>query len=399
MNIAAKMELDGKQLKFTVPEVNGGFEGDLNDAGDTADGIWSQNGVEMGLELKKQDAPEAVDNVKYDRPQHPQAPFPYEVQTVQFESANAVLAGTLTCPQGEGPFPAVVLVSGSGPQDRDETVFGHKPFLVIADYLTRHGIAVLRYDDRGTHQSTGDFATATSADFAEDAKSGVEFLMADPRIASDHVGIVGHSEGGVIAAMLAASMNNLAHVVLLAGTGVPGDKILTSQSEAISQAAGITNSGSEELSELLTAIKSGATDEQIASLVDQLTERLETKLADEPSGSPNAAKLLRQMYKQLLTPWFRYFVAHDPRPDLRTARCPVLALIGENDLQVLVDVNLPEIEKALSQSGREYQVMQLDGLNHLFQTSETGSPAEYLSNTETFSPKALELVTTWILKH
>jgi pimeloyl-ACP methyl ester carboxylesterase len=317
---------------------------------------------------------------------------------------NVTLAGTLTMPSGDGPFPAVVLVSGSGPQDRDESLLGHKPFWVIADHLSRQGIAVLRYDDRGMAKSTGSFSNATTVDFANDARCAVEFLRGQPKIDPSRVGIVGHSEGGLVASILCASDLQLAHVVLLAGPGVPGDKILATQTRAIMAATELQGVQAEKqlkiTQDVVDAVKRGVPAAEFKTMIQQFS----TEQVGKDLQSDEAREAARQMFmtqlQQLGGPWFEYFLKYDPSQDLRRATCPVLALIGELDLQVVPDVNLPVIREALSASGRhDFRCTELEGLNHLFQTATTGSPSEYQAIEETFSPKALAAVTEWILEH
>lgn len=400
-----EFSMDDGQLKFKVNKVNASFEGKIASEG-VAEGTFTQMGQAVPLKLKMGDGKE----YEQKRPQMPKQPFPYESIEVQFnnESDKSVtLAGTLTMPKGEGPFPAVLLVTGSGPQDRDESVMGHKPFLVLADYLTRQGIAVLRYDDRGINKSTGSFATSTSVDFAGDAASGLAYLAKRDKIDSARIGLVGHSEGGLIGTMLAAKDNNqLAHVVLLAGPGVKGDEIIRSQAIAIAKASGLpTDSDDTKLREqALDALKTGASDEELMAIAEKFLEnaKITNSESDEESDASDeiTKTALRAAMTQLTTPWFRYFVTYDPAVDLAKANCPVLAMIGSNDLQVLAELNLPAIQKALASAPAQgHQVERLEGLNHLFQTTDNGSPAEYGQIEETMSPKALEMIASWIREH
>ncbi len=402
MGLAATLQPVKGELVFEVPLVHGRFKGKLNAAGDTATGEWVQLGIAHPLELKRTEDP--VTQLKRPkRSQIPQEPFPYVVEKVTFENRDAgiKLAGTLTIPSGTGPFPAVVLVSGSGPQDRDESLLGHKPFWILADHLSRNGVAVLRYDDRGVGESTGAFDAATTQDFAGDARAAIEFLPQDHRIDRDRVGLIGHSEGGLVAAMLAASDANLAFAVMLAGPGVPGSEIIATQSKAIMEASGLQGPAMEEqlhaMQEIVNKITSGATMDDVKSMIEkvanqQAQEGLETEEAREQAKSALSVAL-----GQFTGPWFAFFLSYDPRIDLRRVKCPVLALIGEKDLQVLVDVNMPEIEKALKASGRtDWRCMRLPGLNHLFQHAKTGSPMEYRDIEETMSPDALKIISDWI---
>ena len=394
--IKASIELDETKMSLKVPSVAGSFEGKLNEDGTVVTGTWSQGGQEYPLEMTKVES--AIDKIDVNRPQHPKAPYPYREEFVKVKNpkADCTLAGTLTLPKEEGKYPGVILISGSGPQDRDEALLGHKPFLVIADHLTRHGIAVLRFDDRGIGESTGDFNTATSLDFASDVSHLVKFLSKHNEIDPDRIGLVGHSEGGLIAPMVASKLpRKLAHVVLLAGPGVDGAAILDSQWRAMGEAMGeATPEETEKRTDamkVVQAIKDGVAEEEVEKLIKELAD------AEEDDAAANA---LSAGLDTMTTPWFRYFIKYDPIPALKKTTCPVLALNGEKDLQVLVDLNLPAIEQALKESGNDdFRCLEMHGLNHLFQECKTGSVREYQSIEETFSRKALEEISDWVLKH
>jgi fermentation-respiration switch protein FrsA (DUF1100 family) len=380
----------GSSLKIEVQKIGGVFEGKIAPDLSSIDGKWSQGGGTMPLVLKP-----AKDKAELElkRPQNPVKPYPYRDEDVTYDNKiqNVTLAATLTIPQGKGPFPAVVLITGSGAQDRDESLLGHKPFLVLSDYLTRHGIAVLRADDRGTAKSTGDFATATTADFATDAEAGIAYLKTRPEIDHNKIGLIGHSEGGAIAPMIAARNKDVAFIVMMAGTGVPGDQILVAQGEAIAIASGKSPAD---------AAKNAAKEKEMLTLVETEKDQavLEKELKEKMAGDLPEAQIGIQI-KQVTSPWFRYFLTYDPATALRKVTCPVLAINGSLDKQVLPNQNLPAIRKALQESGnKQYEVDELPGLNHLFQTAKTGSPAEYSQIEETISPVALEKLSTWILK-
>jgi pimeloyl-ACP methyl ester carboxylesterase len=284
-----------------------------------------------------------------------------------------------------------VLITGSGPQDRDETLLGHKPFLVLSDYLTRKGIAVLRADDRGTGKSTGDFAAATTADFATDTEAGVAYLKTRAEVNPHKIGLIGHSEGGVIAPMIAARDHGIAFIVTMAGPGVPGDQILVAQVRAIDLASGKTPEEAEKDAtqerEVLELLK---TDKDDATLEKDVRAKLGGDVPDAKVGLS---------IKQLNSPWFRYFVNYDPAIALRKVQCPVLAIIGEKDVQVPARQNLPAIREALEEGGnKHFDVEEVPGLNHLFQTAKTGGPMEYAQIEETISPVALDKMAGWILQ-
>ncbi|HLK64773.1 MAG TPA: alpha/beta hydrolase [Bryobacteraceae bacterium] len=320
------------------------------------------------------------------RPQTPQAPFPYQSQEVSVPSkaAGVTLACTLSVPQGEGPHPAMVLVTGSGPQDRDETVFGHRPFLVIADYLARHGVGTLRCDDRGTGKSTGRFLGATTADFSLDAEGAFNYLSNRPEFKK--VGIAGQSEGAVIAPMVASRRPAVAFVVMLAGVGVRGDIVGYSQAAAIQRARGVPEEAIQrnlKMQQTLIALaSSGATE-------GEMRRQVREKFATTPDSE--------RIILLLKDPWHRWFIDYDPEPMLEKVKCPVLVLNGDLDLQVVADLNVPAIEAAFHKGGNQHvTVRRFPKLNHLFQTAITGSPDEYPQIEETIAPVVLETIVNWL---
>lgn len=366
-------------------------------------GVFKQGGMSLPLELKKVDK---LDVAEVKRPQTPMKPFAYNEEEITFENkdANITLAGSLTFPKEEGKYPAVVMVSGSGPQDRDETLLGHKPFLVIADYLTRNGIAVLRFDDRGVAKSKGNFASATSADFATDALAAVEYLKTRKEINSKKIGIAGHSEGGMIAPMCAVNSNDVSFIVLLAGPGVSGKDVIILQTELILKANGLKEEDIKKAVDQNTRIFNVVAEEVDSLLAFKKLLALYnddiSKMSDEEKKKPeNSKESFDRNVKQILSPWFRFFVKYDPKPTLEQVMVPVLALNGEKDLQVDPKQNLPEIEKALTTGGnKNFKIMELPGLNHLFQPAATGAPSEYSTIETTFSEDALKIVKDWILE-
>jgi pimeloyl-ACP methyl ester carboxylesterase len=355
-------------------------------------GTFTQGGQSFAFDLGRIRIPPLT------RFQEPQPPFPYEVSEVTYANGPITLAGTLTSPSQGGPFPAVVLLSGSGPQDRNEEVMGHKPFLVLADHLTRAGIAVLRVDDRGVGGSSGSVSEATSQDFAGDVLAGVAFLKSRPRIDAKRIGLIGHSEGGIIAPIAASRSGDIAFVVMLAGTGVPGDEVLRHQMSRIARASGMDEGKLrtilDEQDKLLSLVEAGADDKAVR---EQLRKLVSAQLGEATSGSM-LEDGVNQAMVQMGSPWFRFFLQYDPRAALRNVRVPVLVLNGELDLQVDPAQNVPEIRKALEEAGnKEYTVTVLPGLNHLFQKAGTGSPLEYDAIEETMNPAALDAVREWIL--
>lgn len=332
------------------------------------------------------------------RPQEPKAPYGYDEREVVYPSGEITLAGTLTLPPGKGPSPAVLLISGSGLQNRDEEILGHKPFLVLSDHLTRAGIAVLRADDRGVGGSTGDLSRSTTQDLAGDALAGVGFLRDQPEIDGDRVGILGHSEGASVGAMAASRSKDVAFLILLAGSGVRGDELMVHQLRVISREAGIDDARLEEITaeqrKLLELIRSEASDDSIRTQL----ERLVRAQTEYPESKALPRDMLEAQVGEMTSPWFRSFLDVDPRSALRRVRAPVLAVGGELDLQVDPQQNLPEIREALEQAGNpDVTTRAFPGLNHLFQTAETGSPEEYSRIEETMAPVVLETVSEWIL--
>jgi pimeloyl-ACP methyl ester carboxylesterase len=286
----------------------------------------------------------------------------------------------------------VELIVGSGPHDRDESLLGHKPFLVLSDYLTRKGIAVLRVDKRGIGKSTGNYATATTADFASDAEAGVAWLKTRPEVDPHKIGLIGHSEGAIIAPMAAVDDPDVAFIVMMAGSGVPGDQIIVEQGRLIAMAGGESkdeaDKNAEKERETLTLVET----EKDPAALDRL---LNVKLGAE--GAPEGA--IASQIKALTSPWMRFFLTYDPATALRKLKIPVLAINGALDLQVPPALNLPAIRKALQDAGNTHaEVDELPGLNHLFQDAKTGSPSEYGQIEETISPPALDKIATWILK-
>ena len=407
-NFPAEWSVEEGSLHFFVPSIHATYVGELNESQDRATGHFEQGGRRFELDLERRETAYQDSTISWsNRPQRPRGPFPYTSEKVLFQNAGqgVRLAGTLTVPKTPGPHPAVILISGSGPQDRDETFMEHKPFLVLADFLSRRGIAVLRYDDRGTNASTGEFEGATSEDFASDVDAAIDFLKGLPRLDSSRIGLVGHSEGGLIAPIVAAERDDVALIVLLAGTGVTGDRVSLSQTSAMMRAAG----SDEAEIQMVEAVQRAALSViQSAEPGSEVKDDILVAVAEAISGLPEdsqvlAAKERETFVRNLPTrfdPWLHFFLSYDPAGNLRRVRCPVLALNGSNDLQVLPRLNLPAIGSALAYGQtRDYQVLELPGLNHLFQACDTGSMDEYLSIPETMNPVALETIGDWLGRH
>ena len=381
-----KVDIKGMAATFSIAGIAGTptFAGDLSADQQSIAGTFSQGGASFPFKLTRQTAAQAsAPPTRAKRPQEPTPPYPYREEQVSFPNAKAGIrfAGTLTLPASPAAAPAVLLITGSGSQDRDETVAGHKPFLVLADTLTRRGIAVLRVDDRGVGGSGGRPETATSEDFVGDVLAGVEYLKGRKDIDASHIGLVGHSEGGLIAPIAATRSKDVAFIVLMAGPGITGEQILYLQGAAIMRA-------------------NGASDAAIAAnreVQQKLFDLIRTEKDD--AAAKEKIKAFAPGQERVATPWFRYFVDYDPVPVLQKVTCPVLAINGEKDLQVPFRENLDAIGKALRAGGnQDVTTLSMPNLNHLFQTSQTGAPAEYAKIEETINPAALDAVTAWILK-
>jgi uncharacterized protein len=380
----------GGSLTMEFKVLKGSYEGKLSADGSNMDGTFTQLGTPLALSLKRvKDQSE----LERRRPQNPVKPYPYHEEDVTFPglAAGVTLAGTLTIPQGNGPFPAVVLIGGSGPNDRDETLLEHKPFLVLSDYLTRKGIVVLRYDKRGVGKSTGKYPLATTADFANDAEAALRFLKTRSEADPHHIGLIGHSEGGAIAPIVAARNKSVDFIVLMAGPGVPGDQLLVEQHRLIAIVMGLPPDEVDR-----QAVREKAFIELVEREKDDAVVEKEVR-AKMGSEVPQAQ--VGTMVKELTSVWFRYFFTYDPATSLRKVQCPVLALNGSLDLQVPPKQNLPAIRKALEEGGnKHYEIDELPGLNHLFQTAKSGAPSEYVEIEETISPAVLDKIASWVLK-
>jgi pimeloyl-ACP methyl ester carboxylesterase len=388
-----EVTLRDRTLSLRMRSLGASYTGTLGHDGNTISGEWIQGGA-LPLVFRRGAPPEAPR-----RPQEPRRPLPYREEDVTFQSAAAKLAGTLTLPKGKGPFPAVVLLTGSGPQDRDGALAGHKPQLVLADHLTRQGIAALRYDDRGFGRSTGRFQSATTADLADDAQAGLALLRTRTEVDPRRAGLVGHSEGALVAALVASRTPDVGFVVLLAGTGVNGEAVLYEQGAQIARATGLSAEMAAQQKSVQQALFTIVKEESDSAAARRKLEAvLGPALAQLPPEQRAAAVEAR--VEQALTPWLRAFLAYDPVPALRAVKCPVLALFGEKDLQVPPSQNAGPVEAALKEGGNADSVVRvLPGLNHLFQTATTGLPAEYGSIEETIAPAALTAVSDWIAQH
>ena len=380
--------------KLALEVANAGikYTGELKDS--EVVGIFKQGGMEVPMNLSRK----AIEKELPKRPQEPKKPFAYYTEDVTFknEKADVILSGTLSLPKKEGVFPVVVLITGSGTQNRDEELLGHKPFLLLSDYFTKNGIAVLRYDDRGIGQSTGDFETATSADFATDVESAIAYLETRKEINKKKIGLVGHSEGGIIAPMVAAKSKDVNFIILLAGTGIQGDKLLLLQDELIARASGASEDEIKKAieinSKLFDLVNKSTENEKLKADMTILLKADTAKLSNEMSQD----EFIAEQVNQLASPWMQYFIKYDPAPTLEKVKCAVLAVNGGKDMQVPKE-NLTAIENALKKGGNTHvTIREFPELNHLFQECKTGAPSEYAEIEQTFSPIALDQITKWI---
>ncbi len=351
---------------------------------DLISGNWEQMKRNMSLVLRK------VDKISLPaRPQTPQPPFPYQIKEVSFGHAEATLSGTLTIPDSVNNYTVVILISGVGTHDRDNTIFNHKPFWVIADYLTRRGIAVLRFDERGGGRSTGDRSLATTADFALDVSAGIKFLQ---KKGITNVGLIGHSEGGTIASILAANDPSIAFIIMMGTPGLKGDEYNYQFEASMSRAMGVSNKEIERKLELQRSIISlllgNITDEQAKIEITSLYNKFDSSITPEQ---------LQPAINRFLSPWFRYNISYNPQLMLQKVNCPLLAIFGEKDRQVPPECNLKAIESAMNNTGNpDYKVLELPDLNHYMQHAITGKPDEYGKISETISIELLEMIYFWI---
>jgi pimeloyl-ACP methyl ester carboxylesterase len=371
------------------------FAGKFSADGQRVAGIWFQNETQLPLTLRRSTAKDQAAAAPR-RPQVPKAPFPYRSEDLTFinKVAGFDLAGTLTLPAGKGPFPAVVLVSGSGPEDRDETILGHRPFLVLADYLTRRGFAVLRYDDRGVGQSKGTFKDATTADFTTDAQAALAYMRTRPDIRPHQVALLGHSEGGTIGWLAAAQPGGPDLLVSLAGPGLPGAAVLLRQQADLARAAGADSASIGRTYRLHQALFAELHRQPATLPADQLTAKLVAAVQQQPDAGTEQARLA--LARTYTAPWMHAFLLIDPATYLAKVKCPVLALNGANDLQVAADQNLPAIALGLHAAHNpDVTIQTLPQLNHFFQTDPTAT-SRYASIEETFAPSALQVIGDWL---
>jgi len=386
------IDFENNILKLKIDNANIAYEGILKTK-DTIIGNFVQSGQSFPLILIKKG--ENTTEIRY---QEPSKPYSYHSENIFFdnEEDSVRLSGTLTLPSNKGKFPVVILITGSGPQNRDEELFNHKPFLVLSDHLTKKGIAFLRFDDRGVGKSTGTFANATTKNFTADVESAIKYLKTRKEIKKKKIGLIGHSEGGVIASIVANSSDDVDFIVLLATPGLRGDKLMLLQKRKLESQSGMSeleiSKGQEIFSDIYELILNSRASNQ--KLNDDINNILTLKYDSQLTASQ-----IKNLSNQLTSPWMYYYLKFDIKTSLMNLKCPVLALNGEKDLQVPAKENLKAIKNALIQGGNDKgTIKKLPYLNHLFQECETGLPNEYAIIEQTFSPIALNEITNWLLK-
>ena len=392
---------DGDKVQIEIKSLGVVYNASLSADGQQLGGMFKQNGIPLPLKLRRVDRYPSLN-----RPQEPQPPFPYDELEVTYrnEPHDVTLAGTLSLPRSQSPVAAVLLITGSGSQDRDESIAGHRPFLVIADALARRGVAVLRVDDRGIGGSTKGNRPPTTLDLAEDVLAGVKFLSGRAEIDTRQIGLAGHSEGGLIAPLVAARTDEVAFIVMLAGPGLPGTRILELQARLIGEASKRPEWFLDWNHQVqLEMFKIIGEFEDPAEGRAQLDAQLDKWIAMVPEEHAVTRSTLRTQLEgqldRIATPWFRYFLFHDPAPVLQQVPCPVLALFGSKDLQVPAEENQAAVMQALAQGNNQFSLARtFDDLNHLFQACQTGSPVEYGSIQETFNEQALNYMVDWIVR-
>lgn len=385
-------------VTFAVPVIGASFSGTLAPEGDKIAGTFSQGGaVPMELKFVSADVTPAV---AMQRPQEPKKPYPYREEAVSVVSGDITLPCTLTLPEGSGPHPAAFLISGSGPQDRDESLMGHRPFLIVSDHLTRKGIATLRCDDRDyvRPRKDGEMSSLIT-EFVGDANAAVALLRARPDIDPKRVGLIGHSEGGVTGPRVAAADQNIAFVITLAGVGARGRDALLMQRELLIKGPGVPQ---ETLDQTRAAF--GTMFDAMLAAPDDATAKAAAIAGIKALPSmPGAENIeisnddIEAMASQFASKYYRDLLAWDPTPVLAKVNAPFLALNGSKDVQVESKSNLGGYKAALAHNP-DVTIIELEGLNHLFQTAPTGSFTEYAIIDETFAPAALEAMSDWLVK-
>ena len=391
---ASKVTEHAGEVKIELSAFAAEYSGTLSATKNEIAGQWSQNGNDEKLDFRRSEQ-----ILQLRRPQNPAKPYPYKEEEVSIAvgDGKTTLAGTLTLPPGAGPFPAAIFIGGSGPVDRDETVAGHKPFLVLADFLTKKGMAILRYDKRGIAQSQGNYAEAMMEDFAQDAQAGLAYLKSRKELDAKRLGIIGHSEGGIVAALVASRSQDVQWLVLLATPATTGEKTLLRQSELIARTGGLPE---EQIARSLEFDRKAYAAVREEKNTAALEKKLDLLVQQSGLGEAMPPAALQAQIRFMTSPWFRQFIDYDPEPVLEKLQCPVLALSGDRDLQVDSTENVPLLREASDASeNKDFTVVEISGVNHLFQTAQSGSPALYGAIEQTIAPEVLTAIGNWVVKH
>lgn len=397
---------DGDKITIGMKMLNGSYEGTLA-GNDKIEGKWTQNGTVLPLTLT------ATEQAEIKHPQTPKPPYTYNSEDIIYynDDKSIQYGATITTPKDDGKHPSVILISGSGAQNRDEEIFGHKPFAVMADHFTKNGYVVLRIDDRGIGETTGDVKNATSADYAKDVLNGIKYLKSRKEVDKDKIGLLGHSEGGIIAPLVANESNDVDFIILMAGPGVDLVQGMTEQNIAVLEKSGIAKTWAEDygklyksiMQELVTAKSKEEVTKNIHRVINNWKANTDNTVVVNTTGIIDATSQERvadNFIKLYNNPWFRYFIAYEPQPVLRKLDCKVLALNGSEDIQVLPESNLSGIETALNDSKvKTYEVKEIESANHLFQKCIECTVPEYGQLEQTIMPEVLDYITEWMNKH
>lgn len=402
---ASTLQFKGDSVYLEISQFQAKYAGKMiNDS--FISGVLQQ-GPPLPLNLRRV---QGIAEIK--RAQTPVPPFPYNSEDLVYYNRDKSIAygATITIPKGKGPFPAVLLLTGSGQQNRDEEIMGHKPFAVIADHLTRNGFIVLRVDDRGMGKTTGDVMSATTRDFANDAIVSLDYLKSRKEVNKSKLGLIGHSEGGMIAQMIGAERNDIDFIVMIAAPGEPTLKVMHDQNEAVLRKMGMGKAYVDAYLVLYDNILKAVLSSTSATAKDSVRAVVDKWMAGTPANiviattgirdEASKTNFINQFAGQVGSPWFRYFLSYVPQVYLKKITAKVLAVNGSQDVQVLAASNLKAIETAL-QSGKVkvYDVVELKGLNHLFQECKTCSTMEYGQLQQTISPAFLDAITGWMKKN
>ena len=391
---ASRVSEKGSDLRLELPAFDAEYIGTVNAAENSIDGTWRQNGNTEKLDFRR-----SGQILELRRPQNPAKPYPYKVEEVSFATVEGKvnLAATLTLPQTAAPCPAVLLIGGSGPSDRDETVAGHKTFLVLSDFLARKGIATLRYDKRGIAESGGNYAAAALQDFTQDAQSAWAYLRSRKEVDAERLGIIGYSEGGILASLLATRSKEVSWLVLMGTPVTTGERTLLRQSELIARTGGLPE---DQITRSLEFDRNAYAIVREEKNPEAMEKRLNVLVEQSGLSQAMPPAAMQAQIRMMSSPWFRDFLVYDPEPVLEKLQCPVLALSGDRDLQVDSTESVPLLRKAYETSGnKDFTVVEIEGVNHLFQTARSGSPALYGAIAETMAPSVLTMVANWIAKH